>query len=509
MRRNGPDCEAAHFDALSSIFGSTRRRTQWCLLIGVALLCVFQLQEEVVVYGIRPTPTQTTAVQNDTHSQKRPNTTLQEEETGTEMRPTPATRIKNETHSQHPPETTQKEETVADIMPDTTVKNDTLSLTQPGIVKNANHSLQQPGTERSVYQIGFDYMFWSKGSKLCQAIRNVTGVDELGDEPHYFTEKKPPPLFNFTLNCTGLPASTGNWITAFYMMKLTAAAGRVDLQFQCHTGMENLETDLLPWFTGYYPAPTNDTWPYDFGWPEAKAACTGVYRNVPLHHMTRGIQHDMRRIAVAILGPRGFDTSSLDLTQLENLLGGIEEKPFDTQLDIDDAAIHFRCGDVFGITNKNYYGLIKFKEYVQRIPNETRSIGIHTQPFDEKLVRPIDREPTEQCKKAVFVLVDYLQKAFPNTKITIRNTENDTLPLTYARLTMAAQTIVSMSTFGIFPAIGTFGEGFYQKSGGQNRFAKNVAEILQNFHTMEGPIISSPDIRDADWKDIVKFLTEP
>ena len=81
------------------------------------------------------------------------------------------------------------------------------------------------------------------------------------------------------------------------------------------------------------------------------------------------------------------------------------------------------------------------------------------------------------------------------------------MPLSYARMTMAAQTITSMSTFGVFPAIGSFGEGFYQKSGRQNRFAQEVAALLPNFSFMDGPILSSPAIRKSSWTDIIAFLT--
>jgi hypothetical protein len=227
------------------------------------------------------------------------------------------------------------------------------------------------------------------------------------------------------------------------------------------------------------------------------------------------MQKDMRSLAVAILGPRNFNTSGLE-SRLDFLRSEIRRRhpagsiyPRDG-LAVDDAAIHFRCGDVFGGTQKDVYGFVKFREFKDIIPRETtRSIGIFTQPFDESRVRQEDREFVKNCEKIVGVLVDYLYKSYPNATISIRNKQEDTIPLTYARMVMASHTMTTMSTFGIFPAIGTFGDGYFKASGRQNRFARDVPQILPNFHVMaSGNILSSPEIRKSGWNDVVKFLTE-
>jgi hypothetical protein len=374
---------------------------------------------------------------------------------------------------------------------------------------------------QSSYPIGYDFLFWRGKNRICEFIRNITGVETLGiDEPHYIKIGDPPPLINLTLHCEDFMSNTGNWLTAIYHIRLAAATGRVEFQFQCHSGMDMAEVSILPWLSGRYPVPSNrrnGEWPYDFGWPEPGRVCSKIYAKLPLHHLAHEIQRDMRRMAVAILGPRDFST--LDLERgLDSLQGLLRHRPPSSQivqyprkeLDIDDAAIHFRCGDVFGGTDKEVYGLIKFKEYLDRIPKETtKSIGIHTQPFDVALLRGADREQVHDCEEVVLVLVDYLQEVYPNATITIRNTKEDTIPITYARMTMAAHTITTMSTFGIFPSIGTFGEGYFQKSGRQNKFAREIPSILSNFHAMDGPILSSPAIRKAQWQDIINFLTGP
>ena len=51
---------------------------------------------------------------------------------------------------------------------------------------------------------------------------------------------------------------------------------------------------------------------------------------------------------------------------------------------------------------------------------------------------------------------------------------------------MASQTITTISTFGIFPAMGSLGDGYFKPSGRQNRFARDVPQVLPNFHELAG-----------------------
>jgi hypothetical protein len=395
------------------------------------------------------------------------------------------------------------------------MNNSTATLTDNTTFVSPLEAVPTSAPSRSMFprsfDIGSDSLFWIGKGKICDLIRNITDVKTLGvEEPKYVREELPPPLVNLTLSCDDMVGNTGNWITALYHLRLVAALGRVDFQFQCESGMESVDSNLLPWFSGRFPAPSSSDWPYDYGWPDPDRACSNVYAKLPLHHLAHEMQRDMQSIAIAMLGSRNFNITrdvQEKVKKLEKRLGDRHGYPR-TNVDIDDAAIHFRCGDVFGGTNKDVYGLIKFREYSTRIPNATtRSIGIHTQPFNASLVREADQDSIDNCEKVVHVLVDYLQARYPNATITIRNTQDDTLPMSYARMTMAQYTITSMSTFGIFPAIGSFGEGFYQKSGRQNRFAEEVAALLPNLSFMNGPILSSPAIRKSNWTDIIAFLT--
>lgn len=384
---------------------------------------------------------------------------------------------------------------------------------------------------QTVYPIGDDYLFWSGHSKICTLLRNITGVSKLGREypPRYFDVPPQPPLVNLTLNCTDRNRNTGNWITALYHLRLAAALGRVDFQFQCDDGMETAESSVLPWLSGFYPSQnvmsstsrsisniSSDEWQYDFGWPEVDLVCSDKYNKLPLQHMAHEMQKDMRSMAVAMLGSRHFNASGLERridllrTRVQDRRPGAAMIYPREDLAVDDAAIHFRCGDVFGGTQKDVYGLIKFKEFKNLIPQEsTNSIGIFTQPFHASRVRPEDRDFVQQCERVVNVLVEYLHNSYPNATISIRNTLQDTIPITYARMIMASQTITTMSTFGIFPAIGSFGDGYFKSSGRQNRFARLIPHVLPNFHELaNGTILSSPEIRKSTWNDVVTFLTQ-
>ena len=72
-----------------------------------------------------------------------------------------------------------------------------------------------------------------------------------------------------------------------------------------------------------------------------------------------------------------------------------------------------------------------------------------------------DRQQVERCRTLVHAFKDYLQKQFPNTSISIRNGKSETIALAYARMVMAKQVVGCMSTFSIFPILGTFGTGYY------------------------------------------------
>jgi len=117
-------------------------------------------------------------------------------------------------------------------------------------------------------------------------------------------------------------------------------------------------------------------------------------------------------------------------------------------------------------SNHPSFGFMKFSGYTKYISKEARSIGILTQPFDKNPdSRKFDAGEAKRtrCRIVVLSLVDYIRERFPNASINIHNGPNETIALAYARMVMANQTIVGISSFGVFPGIGTFGTGYIRK----------------------------------------------
>jgi hypothetical protein len=185
-----------------------------------------------------------------------------------------------------------------------------------------------------------------------------------------------------------------------------------------------------------------------------------------------------------------------------------QEAPLIPGVVLDDVAIHFRCGDIFGGQRRNDFGFIHFSEYKKWIDkNNTRRIGILTQPFVKKRNRQRDRGKTKECKNATYLLVEYLRDYMDggpqaeNDTISIHNGPNETLPLAFARLAMAKQSFVSLSSFGIFPIIGTFGEGYFQiGKRGINPFARFLPDHanFSNLHMMRAPVRTAERVWRAE-----------
>jgi hypothetical protein len=164
---------------------------------------------------------------------------------------------------------------------------------------------------------------------------------------------------------------------------------------------------------------------------------------------------------------------------------------------LDDVAIHFRCGDVLGGQFRNDFGMIPFREYIHWIDkNNTTSIGIVTQPFQVDRNREVDGRHAQACERVVHKLVDYLQGHYPNATIRIHNhPDTETFPMAYARLVLARQAFTTLSSFGIFPVIATYGQGYFQKGNeGVNPWATHVPKSLSNIHEMDANVLGTLDI---------------
>ena len=112
------------------------------------------------------------------------------------------------------------------------------------------------------------------------------------------------------------------------------------------------------------------------------------------------------------------------------------------------------------------FGFMKFSGFSKWISPSARSIGIVTQPFDatgQTRKEDAGASKMQKCKDLVVAFTDHLTNKFPRARISIYNDVNETIALTFARMIMANQTIVGVSSFGVFPALASFGTGYIRK----------------------------------------------
>jgi hypothetical protein len=66
---------------------------------------------------------------------------------------------------------------------------------------------------------------------------------------------------------------------------------------------------------------------------------------------------------------------------------------------------------------------------------------------------------------------------------------------------------VSYSSFGVFPAVGTFGDGYFQRgNGGVNPWANYIPEKLANVHMMEAPRMGTWQVKKAGLNATLDWL---
>ena len=352
---------------------------------------------------------------------------------------------------------------------------------------------------RLAVQLNETFAFWVYGNvKLCKVLRNITLTkNKLGEESlhqrqqtYFQNASLSLPLVNMTFNCTLLMTKQGlgqgNWITALYAVRMATELARVDFQFQCDDDASHQQNYMLPWFAGsfpYTPATRTNPWPHSGPMPSEGEACVGKYPGLRIDHVLDLIKDDIQKLAVKVVGSsREYHHPDVP----------IDQKPLIPNVQLDDVAIHFRCGDVFGGAKRNDFGMIAFSAYKKWIHiNSTKRVGILTQPFEPHRNRPQDARRAESCKTLVYMLVDYLQEFLQqDTVISIHNGPNETLPLAFARLAMAKQSFTTLSSFGIMPILGTFGQGYFQKGNrGVNPFNVHISKYAgyEHLHMMTAP----------------------
>jgi hypothetical protein len=347
-----------------------------------------------------------------------------------------------------------------------------------------------------VLNVGYDQAFWWGGQpRLCALLEAGASNNTLLD---------------MTLNCTQLFHSnglgTGNWLVALYMVRLAARFHNVDFEFTCSAF--DYRTEILAWLQGCHPNDSNNTdwWTLFISKHDVsrERICDWDPAKVPLYLMAREIRLDMRKMARDIL----VDTETEDdkPPQQQQQVPSI----LDNKLKLDETVIHFRCGDILKLKNpRGDYGMIGWSAYKNTIDPNTTSIGIVTQPFKDKGLRSNDAGHGDACRNITIALQSYLHENFPKALVSIHNdATTETLPLAYARLMAAKQTLVGLSSFAAFPSLGAWGEVYFQPGKRQvNQWMNPLPELLTNLHAMASwNFIPNRRLRQMSTSDIITWL---
>ena len=170
------------------------------------------------------------------------------------------------------------------------------------------------------------------------------------------------------------------------------------------------------------------------------------------------------------------------------------DKPIYENVDLDEAVLHFRCGDLIN-SNHPSFGFMKFGSFSRHLPRDVKTIGIATQPFDKDgQTRRADggNGNKAKCRKVVYAFVDHLQADFPQARITIRNDKAETIALTFARMIMAQHVVIGITSFGVFPGIATFGTGYvrnpdYLKAPNRWLLNPHIETLVDNVQVITEP----------------------
>ena len=364
----------------------------------------------------------------------------------------------------------------------------------------------------------FDYdhhrSHYPHAEKICEKVRAL---------PNRSFED-PPLLLNMTdTSCRdGINRGMGNTLHHWMDDRLVAfSEGRTALIRDCGPDAFEERGNLIgPWLSGYFPPSVGLKTPFFFDKiheipPYENNVCPWPQEYIDLHQTlidedssknnnTRKLvlplkdyypifQHELRRMAVALVGvpkcddpenehpsaiferdylvpesenPPYSPTSPTGIIHRVPIHDYFDNGPVFSDVEIDDVAIHYRCGDVLHGACC-YFTYTRFEEFAKLISPDAKTIGIVTQPFEDSKdgqSRPQDKlnETGDRCKALVHGLIDYLKPKFPNAKFAIRNGPGENMALAFARMVMANQTIaLTPSTFSIFPLTSSFGTGYF------------------------------------------------
>jgi hypothetical protein len=266
--------------------------------------------------------------------------------------------------------------------------------------------------------------------------------------------------YHYQFDCEEMYTSgrgTGNWLWFLYCVRQAAyRMGNVELQMECRETLNQSQL-VIPWIMGNFASYQRDS---QFS---LETACQATWDMDD--RIVEDIRYELRRMAVSLIGvPSAHHPAAnfqMDAYREQRLQLPTRSLPLFTGIEIDDVAIHFRCGDLLEEKHGPDYGYAPFTSLARFISEEARSIGIITQPFQGQ-VRKNDRKDTGRCAILVGALQSFLQQAFPRATVTIQNSPTETITLAFTRLIMANQSIAAgTSTFVAMPFYATFGTAYH------------------------------------------------
>jgi hypothetical protein len=403
------------------------------------------------------------------------------------------------------------------------------------LVIDANHTIL-PSWKDNNNNINNDPNQNNNNEHVCHILRVMTNRNDLTMIPDGGI---PPIVLNVTADCIELNESMngqGNAILALYGLRLISALAKVDFEFQCYSNNNNNNTIkkekarklrwVFPWFASYQSATTSEQpWPYNGNEPTQDEVCSSNLDGMPLDKMADQIRNDVRKMAVQLIGTR------IDSNRIHPLVP-LDVDPWIPNIIVDDVIIHFPChNDVYDnkitighevdydkngekggrINNSNPISIMHFNEYTKRISKTVKSIGIITETSTNK--ERLFNETNDWCHHGSELLLRYLKEFYTSQSISISIYDNDALPLQYARIAMAKQSFSSFSTFGMIPITGTFGEGYFLPTVGdenQNIIQNIISgkyEGFENVHLMDTINILSPEqLSSMDFDSISEWL---
>ncbi|KAG7353330.1 hypothetical protein IV203_009379 [Nitzschia inconspicua] len=361
---------------------------------------------------------------------------------------------------------------------------------------------------------------------LCSFLLNITRQETLDKFPE---RGIPPVVLNVDAECDQMnyDEGQGSLALSIYGLRVASAVARVDLHFQCNdtiSGSSAIRNSrflaeramkmqwIFPWLSDFQPSPSwNQSWAYGGTRPSHVDICPPSNRKehmfLPLDKFVVQIRSDVQKMAVSLMGAKIKEGRKHSLVPLD-------ADPWFPDAKIDDVIVYLPCHDdvIRGAASVkeslSKSGLVHFTEYVPLIQKETETIGIITQARSEN--------ENGWCRNASFQLVDYFREIFRDRPVVVSLYDQDPLPLQYARMAMAKQTIGSFSIFPLLAIMGSFGEGYYLRHQDQNTAVGMASDIFEKASKYSGfgnlhpwtasKVLSEEDVSSMRWDDIATWL---